>query len=187
MKRSKKMILLSHCILNSNSKVEGLSDYPAIIKDIINLLCENDIGIMQLPCPEMHIYGINRWGHVKEQFDTPHFRQECRRILKPTVNQVYDYINNGYEIIGVVGVDGSPSCGVNKTCSGNWKGEISNNPDINNMLKSLEMIKGKGIFIEELVKLLDEKDINIPFTAIDEENINKSMKLFRKFLGEKNS
>lgn len=76
MKRNKKIALVSHCILNANSKVEGLSEYGGMLKDVMNYLMDEGYGIIQMPCPEMAIYGIKRWGHVKEQFDTPHSFEE---------------------------------------------------------------------------------------------------------------
>lgn len=185
MKRSKKMVVLCHCILNSNSKVEGLSEYPAAVNDILDILKENNLGIIQLPCPEIHVYGINRWGHVKEQFDTYNFRNQCKGLLEPITWQLSDYIRNGYEIVGIIGVDGSPSCGVNKTCSGNWGGELSNNKNIDIMIKSVEMIEGKGVFIEELLKLFKEYDLEIPFRAIDEGNVMKSIKSIKDFIENK--
>ena len=99
---------ICHCIINANSKVEGLSQYGGIFKEFIDIIGGKDIGIIQLPCPEMIIYGIKRWGHVKEQFDTLFYRQQCREMLRPIVQQTKSYMDAGYEILGVVGIDGSP-------------------------------------------------------------------------------
>lgn len=101
MNREKKIVLLSHCILNCNSKVEGLSTYASSIKSLVNFFMDSGIGIIQFPCPEMEIYGIKRWGHVKEQFDTAHFRKTSRELLKSTVGQIQNYMKNGYEIVGL--------------------------------------------------------------------------------------
>ncbi len=81
---------------------------------------DNNISIIQLPCPEITYYGVKRWGHVKDQFDTTHFRKHCRQLFSIYLEQIEEYINNGYEILGIVGIEGSPTCGVNKTCVGKW-------------------------------------------------------------------
>ncbi|WIF95201.1 CD3072 family TudS-related putative desulfidase [Caminicella sporogenes] len=187
MKRSREIILLSHCILNTNSKVEGLSEYSGVLFELTNLIIKRGIGIIQLPCPEMLMYGIKRWGHVKEQFDTPYFREKCRKLIQPIVNQLIDYKNSGYKILGVIGIDGSPSCGVNKTCSGNWGGEFSNNKLLVDKIHNLKFINASGIFIEEMKKIFRENDLNISFTAVDETNINSSINKIKEFLDKSKS
>lgn len=183
LKRSKKIILISHCILNSNSKVEGLSQYKGIFKEIIDMIHEEGIGIIQLPCPEMIIYGIKRWGHVKEQFDTLFYRENCREMIKPIIGQMKSYIDTGYEIIGVIGIDGSPSCGVNFTCSGDWEGDPSSKDDINHKIKDLKEINSSGVFMEELKKYLGQYNLEIPFVAINENDVYSSINDIEKFLG----
>jgi predicted secreted protein len=182
LKRNKKIILICHCIINSNSKVEGLSQYGGIFKEFVNLIAEKDIGIIQLPCPEMIVYGIKRWGHVKEQFDTLFYREQCREMLRPIVQQTKSYIDAGYEILGVVGIDGSPSCGVNHTCSGEFRGEISNNDELESILETLKEVKGSGVFMEELKSYLEEVGIKIPFTAINENDVYSSLDKIVEFI-----
>lgn len=182
MKRSRKILLVCHCILNSNSKVEGLSQYEGVFKEIIDIINKEGIGIIQLPCPEMIIYGIKRWGHVKEQFDTLFYRDNCREMLKSIVGQVKSYIDAGYEIVGVLGVDGSPSCGVNLTCSGNWGGELSGNENLEHTIMDLKDIGSSGIFIEELNKYFIEHEIRIPFIAIDERDVYSSLNIIESFI-----
>lgn len=175
MKRNKKIILLCHCIINSNSKVEGLSQYGGTFKEFVNFIGDKGIGIIQLPCPEMIIYGIKRWGHVKEQFDTLFYREQSRKMLKPIVQQTKSYLDAGYEIVGIVGIDGSPSCGVNYTCSGNFRGEISNNSELAKILETLNEIESSGVFIEELKDYLGEVGVEIPFMAINENDVYSSL------------
>lgn len=172
MNRSKKIVLLSHCILNCNAKVEGLSNYKSMKFRIIEKLHKMDIGIIQLPCPEMHIYGIKRWGHTKEQFDNLHYRREARKILEPVAYQVKNYIDNGYELIGYVGIDGSPSCGVNKTCSGQWGGEYKSIENFNNAINTLKMVNEPGIFVEEAKLIFEELGIKTPYFAIQEDEVD---------------
>jgi predicted secreted protein len=39
----------------------------------------------------------------------------CKREAAKVVNRIEDFINGGYSIMGVVGMNDSPSCGVNRT------------------------------------------------------------------------
>lgn len=185
MKRGKKIVLLCHCILNANSKVEGLATYKGAMKDIVGELIERGIGIIQLPCPELTMLGVKRWGQTKEQYDTPFYREHCRELIKPVLNQVKNYIENGYEIIGLFGIDGSPSCGAYKTCCGNWGGELSENPHLDAMLSCVSITEGSGVFIEEMKQLLSLEGIVVPMLGIDETDIDCSLKEVRDFLSDK--
>lgn len=175
MKRKKKILLMCHCILNANSKVEGLATYPSAITEIINPLIEMGIGIIQLPCPELTCYGIKRWGHVKEQFDNPYFRRHCQKIFKPYIDQILDYTEQGYEIVGLLGIDGSPSCGVDLTCSATWGGELEATEDLEARLGKVDMIPSPGVFISEIRKTLEDLHLNIPIIGIDETNLPSSL------------
>ena len=183
LQRKRKIIMLCHCILNSNSKVEGLSQYEGIFKEVIDIIHEGGIGIIQLPCPEMIVYGIKRWGHVKEQFDTLFYRENCREMLKPIIAQMKSYMDTGYEVVGIIGIDGSPSCGVNFTCSGDWEGDSSSKDDIDHKIKDLKEIEEPGVFIEELKIYLKEYDLRIPFIGINENDVFSSLKIVKEFLG----
>ncbi|APH18907.1 CD3072 family TudS-related putative desulfidase [Clostridium botulinum] len=182
MRRSKKIVLISHCILNVNSKVEGLAQYENNSLELVKYLIENKFGIIQLPCPEAGFYGMRRWGHVKEQFDTPYYREYSQKIFYHILQQVEDYINNGYEIKCIIGIDGSPSCGVSLTCSSKeWKGDFINKDETLKKIDDIKYCNEKGIFMEEIDNILKEKDINIPMISINEAT-KTSLEKIKKFL-----
>ncbi|NEZ75342.1 DUF523 domain-containing protein [Clostridium botulinum] len=178
-----KIIFLSHCILNKSSKVKYYEEEKNREKDekirkFLKLLMDNNISIIQLPCPELTCYGIKRWGHVKDQFDTPHFRKHCRQLFSIYLEQIEEYINNGYEILGIVGIEGSPTCGVNKTCVGKWGGELSSNNYLQSIIGTIKKVNERGVFMEEIKKILEEKQLNINVIGLDETNIENIYKLF---------
>lgn len=180
MKRKKKIVLLCHCILNANSKVEGLATYPSSITEVLYPLIERGIGIIQLPCPELTCYGIKRWGHVKEQFDNPYFRRHCQNIFAPFIDQIIDYKEQGYEIVGLLGIDGSPSCGVDLTCSASWGGELEASKDLEARLGNVNMVPSPGVFISEIKKMLDNLNLSIPIIGINEMNLSASLERILK-------
>ena len=115
----KKIIFVSHCILNTASKVVlyNQTDMDAeenLRKKFMHKAIDQEVQIIQLPCPEFTLYGPKRWGHVSNQFDNTFFRDHCRKILAPCIQQLKEYLANEdwFEVLGIVGVDGSPSCGV---------------------------------------------------------------------------
>lgn len=168
MNRSKKIAIISHCIINQNSVVKGEYKDINIFFPFIKKLFEENIGILQLPCPETECYGLRRWGHVKEQFDNCGYRKYVEKIVNSFVDIIKEYINNGYEIVGIYGIAGSPSCGVNLTCSANWEGEISLYKDKEDIVSRIKMINESGIFMEIFKSVLDKNKINIPFYDVDD-------------------
>lgn len=165
----KKLIILCHCILNSYSKVENFEDRAPSHRLAIDLL-KAGYAIIQLPCPENIIFGQKRWGHVKEQFDTPFYREQCRNMLKPYILQIEDYINCGYTVEGVVSIEGSPSCGNSLTCSSDrWFGEFSSNPDICQCMSDVKMVNDRGIFMQEVLNMFKEHDLKIPVLELTED------------------
>ncbi len=168
MNRSKKIAIISHCIINQNSVVKGEYKDMNIFFPFIKKLFEENIGILQLPCPETECYGLRRWGHVKEQFDNCGYRKYVEKIVNSFVDIIKEYINNEYEIVGIYGIAGSPSCGVNLTCSANWEGEISLYKDKEDIVSRIKMINESGIFMEIFKSVLDKNKINIPFYDVDD-------------------
>ncbi|MDA3936305.1 MAG: hypothetical protein PF636_05500 [Actinomycetota bacterium] len=70
MKRSRRIALVSHCLLNVNAKVEGLAEYQGV-HPVIEGLSAAGFGVIQLPCLEMTHMGMKRWAQVMEQYDHP--------------------------------------------------------------------------------------------------------------------
>lgn len=169
----KYILTVSHCILNNASKVaqdEKLLEQEYLERDVLITLAMNKgVQFLQLPCPEFMMYGSKRWGHVKDQFDNPFFRQECRRMLEPVILQLKEYANDSerFTLLGVVTVEGSPSCGGKLTCRADWGGEL--NPDtVSDLIDSVRMAEESGVFMEELRVMIKDSGLNIPFMSIKE-------------------
>lgn len=162
MNRGKKIVLVSHCILNQNSVVKPYGRKTEDFKNLLMKLIEENIGIIQLPCPEISLYGLKRWGHVKDQFETPHFRKQSKLLIENILDNLIEYKSNGYEILGVIGIKGSPSCGITTTCRGDWNGSLGSG-DVEEKLKSLREVNEAGVFMETLKESLVEIDIEVDF------------------------
>ncbi|NLI56355.1 hypothetical protein GX420_05205 [bacterium] len=155
-KREKKVALVSHCLLNQNAKVNGFAFFPAMINEIIDSLRKHNYGILQLPCPETIYAGTRRWWYVREQYDNPGYINLSRQILKPIVDQIKEYQNNGFKVI-LIGLDGSPSCGVRWSGSDNEWGGKPEIPDV-----EYPVVKENGIFIRTLIEMIKEAKLDIP-------------------------
>ena len=173
--KKKKIVVVSHCVLNTASKVVYYNKKDITEEEIDrkNFLCgaiKEDIHFLQLPCPEFNMYGSNRWGHTKEQFDNPFFRDNCRRMLEPILLQMKEYISetDKFEVLGIIGIDGSPSCGVNITCCGEWGGEFSGLCDINEVIERVNVKSEKGVFMEVLEVMMRENEIHLHMLGLKE-------------------
>ena len=133
MLRDKKLILLSHCILNQNSVVLPLARSKGgflIAKSIL----DEGIGIIQLPCPEFKFLGPERKPMNKEEYDSPEYRSLCRDLFVPILQDIKKYLAQDYSLLGILGINESPTCS----------------------------ITGKrGIFMEEIFAMLNAEAINI--------------------------
>lgn len=138
MKRGKRLVLTSHCILNQNSVVCPLARAKGPFY-IVNMLVEEGIGIIQLPCPEFKYLGLGRKPMSKEEYDSPEYRKLCQRLFQPFIEDLREYLKNGYEILGIIGVNQSPTCSI----SGN-----------------------RGIFMEEIFKALNEEGVKLNYYEI---------------------
>lgn len=170
MNRSKKIIVVSHCILNANAKVSPLAVYPGVLKEVIQPFIDDGAGVFQLPCPESSYLGINRWGMCFEQYNTPGFRRHCRKILAPVMDQIAAFAAQGYEIIGVIGADGSPNCGVNKIPTGFEGGVMGHGEPVEEQLAKLRFQPGTGVFFTILEEMLQHIGVAAKFMAVDEDN-----------------
>lgn len=171
----KEIIVLSHCILNTASKVEQdeteLQEEYEAKNLLLKLILEKEIQMIQLPCPEFRMYGSMRWGHVKNQFKHPFFQNECRQMLQPVLMQLEEYYNHSerFHIIGIVSVEGSPSCGYRLTCTGDWKGEIGTDETrIARIQNTLRMEEEPGVFMEILQDELKKHNLSIPILSMNE-------------------
>jgi predicted secreted protein len=169
MNRKRSMVLLCHCILNANAKVEGLAGYAGALRPLVDYLVAAGYGLVQLPCPELTMCGCRRWGQVKEQYDTPYFRRHCRQIFQPVMDQITDYIAGGYSFPALIGIDGSPSCGASMTCSSpGWGGEMGGQTGLKEIIDDVRMVPASGVFIEELTACLRQAGVQIELLAVDE-------------------
>jgi len=173
--RIQKIAAVCHCVLNPASKVlcrdEQESGRESVARNaVLRYMHDREVCVLQLPCPEFTLYGPLRWGFVREQADNVFFRAHCRRILDPVVEQLCEYAAHPelFEVLGIVGIDGSPSCGVNKTCSGDWFGEPFAGSNEQRVLAPASEKQGSGVFIEELTGLLHQRGLTLPVFSLQE-------------------
>lgn len=112
MERSKDIVFLSHCILNQNTVVEPLARSKGAYYDVIRFLMDKGLGIHQMPCPEYRQLGLERKPMTKEEYDTEDYRKLNRSLASDQLDQLETYLKAGYNIVGIIGINNSPTCGI---------------------------------------------------------------------------
>ena len=164
MQRSRKVIFVSHCLLNQNSMPVGLEKHTGVVKEVVDMLAEAGIGIVQMPCPEVEFFGIDRKPKTKEMLDNREFRKTCRVFSKQVLTQIEMYKQKNYNVLGVLGVEFSPTYAVHQIENGH-----RNSP-------------GKGIFIEELEDEMHKKNFQVPIIGVNLNNVMSSLEKIQALL-----
>ena len=105
----RRILVTSHCVLNQNAVVQPLARSAGMMKSAVDWITEEGFGVVQLPCPEFRFLGPTRAPMTFDEYNTPEFHASNRELLGPIVAQLKLYQDNGYEIVGGLHVQGSPS------------------------------------------------------------------------------
>jgi len=202
--RSNKVVFVSHCLLNENTRYLGGAFRKGCVDEIVDELQSNGFGIIQMKCPEQKAWGgilkPTMWialGLKKSKLYKlnwlffPIFVWNTKRVYtslaKKVVHEIKENINSGIKVVGILGVDSSPSCGVNNTLGLKASFEYFVNSNLDSIDKK-EMnayfsdkckCAGQGLFIKALKKELKKNGLNTPFYGRDLfKEINKQSKIF---------
>jgi len=126
--RSRKVVLVAHCILNQNAISDGTADFPGADVALVQRLLQAGIGIIQMPCPELNCLGLDRGDskggerpvieentRIREAMGQTAPARILSTLVERVVFEVEEYRKHGFTIVGLIGIDRSPSCGVNTT------------------------------------------------------------------------
>ena len=154
--RSFKFVTVIECILNQNSRDFGVAMYPALNRDLLQLCMRYEVGILQIPCPEMAFMGLARkrkkGESIREALDTASGRDCCRKLGIETANRIQDYLQHGNKLLAVLGGNPeSPACAIHTISAGEGG-------------QTLEVTS--GIFMKEFHKELLKRNIRVPFKGI---------------------
>jgi len=149
-KRSGKIVVVSHCMLNVHSLEDNLAIYPGLEKEVVELLMKKGVGIYQIPCPEIELSSIFRKALPKESYEHPKIRKSYRKLAEEITQTLSAYTKKGYKISAVLGAEGSPTCGMGLV--GRWKKNIKGKREFP---RDIEFVPGMGVFIEEFKACLE--------------------------------
>ena len=121
-------MLAAHCILNQNAISDGTADFPGADRELVHRLLQAGIGILQMPCPELHCLGLDRGdpkggarpvleenSRIREAMGQAAAARILSTLVERVIFEVEEYRKHGFEIVGLIGINRSPSCGVETT------------------------------------------------------------------------
>ena len=116
-RRSRKMVAVINCVSNHNARAQGAAMYPGINHEVVDMLRKHDVGVIQVPCPEMACLGLQRTRQpgvsIRDALDTPAGRSCCEELSISVADTIEEFQSNGYTVAAVLGGDvKSPGCAV---------------------------------------------------------------------------
>ncbi|MGD1347466.1 hypothetical protein ACKUU1_17390 [Mycobacterium seoulense] len=185
--RGRRIVLVSHCLLNENTRYAGGATRPGAVSESVEELISEGYGIHQLPCPERLAWGGTLKPHSLHLYHSKGgllyplrgpllrgfvawTRLVYRRLARRVARDVADYERSGITVAGMVGIGASPSCGVTTTLDMRASLEVvascpaaALTRDVMNERAVLGCRrKGEGLFIAALDRQLRRRGVEVP-------------------------
>jgi hypothetical protein len=181
------VVFVSHCLLNENVRYLGGACARGAVPSLLRNWQADGYGICQMPCPEQRA-----WGGVLKRNITVAIgahRRPVWIVRHPLVSlfiaytkvrywllarhiaaEVLDYQRSGYTVAGIVGVAGSPSCGITRTLDvhrwvdvvGRYRPERISRDDLNRDAVIANTVPGEGWFMSALFRRLGRMGVSAP-------------------------
>lgn len=158
--RSQKVAFLAHCLLNQNAISDGTAVRPAGFPEMLSYLLEHGVGIVQMPCPELLCLGLDRGDpqgaerpvvventRIRRAMAQAEASRRLARLVADTMAQLLEYRRYGFQVVGILGANRSPCCGVDTTSQDDQE------------------VPGMGVFLEALSRRLEEVGWKIPMVG----------------------
>jgi len=177
--RSKSIIVVAHCLLNQNSISDGTADFPSQFHELIDLIMTNDIGLIQLPCPELTCLGLDRKdklggtrplleenSRIRNLLIAPDNMERLRHKAGEVAAHIQEYQSYGFKVLGIIGINRSPGCGVETTSKDGCE------------------VKGQGVFIELISETLQRKGQTLKMIGVKTSEIEESVQKLKQLIEE---
>ena len=160
--RSRRVIFLAHCALNQNAISDGTAVAPALLEEALEAIRRaGDVGIVQMPCPELLCLGLDRGDplgaerpvtventRIRAALGAEGPRQRLEELAEQVACQIRQYQDSGFQVLGIVGMNRSPSCGVDTTSDGGRE------------------VAGQGLFVGRIAALLAQEGRSVPLLGL---------------------
>ncbi len=144
---------------------------------MMDVLTASRVGVVQMPCPELMCLGLDRGNprggsfpvveentRIRACLGRDAVKLRIQQMVQDLVYQILEYKKYGFQPMGIIGVNRSPSCGVDTTSENNME------------------IKGKGVFMEALTAALKNNQIAIRVMGIKFSEIPEAVRAVNSLL-----
>jgi predicted secreted protein len=151
--RSGRLVFLIECLLNQNARDMGAATCPAVNREVLDILLQNEVGMAQIPCPEMACLGFARTRpagtSIRSALNQPDAMDRCRLLARQTAERIEDYRAHGAKVLAILGGnEASPGCAVHSD-------------GVPSALRP-----ESGVFMQALATELAKRDVVVPFRGI---------------------
>jgi hypothetical protein len=189
--RGREVVFVSHCLLDENARYLGGAFHRGAVPEMIELL-GSGVGVHQMPCPERRAWGGVRKRQMLRAFGLrdsalypvrgPLFRLfvwqtrvRYGRLARRVARDIEDYTRAGVRVLGIVGVDGSHSCGIGTTLDLRRSFEtiaacplaLIDRTTVNERAVVACLAAGEGLFTTALRRRLARRGLDVAFVAYD--------------------
>jgi uncharacterized protein YbbK (DUF523 family) len=177
-------VFLSHCLLNQNTRYLGGAVCPGVVGAAVDPYVDGGDGLVQMPCPEQRVWGGVLRAHLLRLVDRrrvagparlllpavrAYVRLRYRTLARRVARDVDDYRRSGLEVVAVVGVAGSPSCGVRTSLDLGVAiraiGARAEDPPtaawMRDQVVGAATVPGRGLFVEALDRELRRRGLDV--------------------------
>ena len=159
--RSRRVVFLAHCLLNQNAISDGTAEVPAAHREILRLILDAQVSVAQMPCPELCCLGLDRGDvhgaerpvveentRIRRAMEKDGPRQKREALADLVAEQVQEYHKHGFQVLGIVGANRSPNCGLETTSDFDRE------------------VESRGAFMEAIAQRLEAAGISVPMLGL---------------------
>ncbi len=190
--RGGRVVFVSHCLLNENVRYLGGATRPGAVGELVQRYIAEGVGLCQMPCPEQQAWGGVLKPRMLRLYGAPALRHGLvraglsvatrawmhavyRRFARRVVADIADYIHSGMEVVEIVGVAASPSCGVTTTLNlsralramAECDPATIDRATVNHDVVTSSVEDGSGVFTAALRRQLRRRNLRIRFVEHD--------------------
>lgn len=170
--RGRRLVAVIECVLNQNARDAGAASFPAMNWALVDLCREYNVGIVQMPCPEIACLGLERarppGTSIRQALDTQAGRQCCANLGVDVVDRLATYADAGCQLLAILGGNPqSPGCAVHDG------GDA--------------LLSESGVLLRELQTELRKRGMEIPFLSLrdaDAEQLQQDLDGLRGMFAE---
>jgi predicted secreted protein len=175
-RRSGRVAFLIECLLNQNARDIGAAESPAMTRPVIKVLADKDVGMVQIPCPEIACLGFERnrapGQSLKQALEAAQPAACCRHLAAITARRIQTYLEQGYAVVAILGGNRqSPGCAVHTTDEQGGR-----------------LTDRSGVFMQALAQELAQRGCQVPFRGIrdaDPDLLEQDLRWLRGRLGSR--